>query len=115
MKRLLQSRAYKQKLVRRMSLYLPPCGAAFACASISPPVSSIRRSPALVKRLSQIRMHASSADAAVPQAEAAWEHWRKMGAPKFHVAPMVDQVRYPICNELRQPYDAQIRMQVHTA
>ncbi|KAG1661006.1 hypothetical protein FOA52_007171 [Chlamydomonas sp. UWO 241] len=27
----------------------------------------------------------------VPHAAAAWEFWRKMGAPKYHVAPMVDQ------------------------
>ena len=37
---------------------------------------------------------ASSAvtDAEVPHAASAWEHWRKLGAPRFHVAPMVDQV-----------------------
>jgi len=27
----------------------------------------------------------------VPHAEQAWEHWRKLGSPRFHVAPMVDQ------------------------
>lgn len=29
---------------------------------------------------------------AVPHAEKAWAWWRSIGAPKFHVAPMVDQV-----------------------
>ncbi len=25
--------------------------------------------------------------------ERAWQHYNRLGAPKFHVAPMVDQVR----------------------
>ncbi len=29
----------------------------------------------------------------VPHKEKAWEFFRSMGSPKFHVAPMVDQVR----------------------
>jgi len=29
--------------------------------------------------------------ASPPQREAAWEHWRKLGRPRFVVAPMVDQ------------------------
>lgn len=32
-------------------------------------------------------------DAAKSHAAAAWEFWRSIGCPKFHVAPMVDQVR----------------------
>lgn len=28
----------------------------------------------------------------VPHAEKAWEFFRAMGSPKYHVAPMVDQV-----------------------
>ena len=30
----------------------------------------------------------------VPQADAAWALWRRLGSPKYHVAPMVDQVRH---------------------
>lgn len=29
----------------------------------------------------------------VPHAAKAWEFFRRMGSPKYHVAPMVDQVR----------------------
>ena len=32
-------------------------------------------------------------DAAKSHAAAAWDFWRKIGSPQFHVAPMVDQVR----------------------
>ena len=34
-----------------------------------------------------------SQDAAKSHAAAAWDFWRRIGSPKFHVAPMVDQVR----------------------
>lgn len=30
-------------------------------------------------------------------AQQAWEFWRKIGSPKYHVAPMVDQVQYRRC------------------
>lgn len=35
---------------------------------------------------------ATAGDDVVPHAERAWEYWRKLGSPKYHVAPMVDQV-----------------------
>jgi hypothetical protein len=42
----------------------------------------------------------AAGDDIVPHAEKAWEHWRQLGSPRYHVAPMVDQVR---------PFDACIR------
>ena len=36
---------------------------------------------------------AELAATAVPHAARAWEWFRSMGSPRYHVAPMVDQVR----------------------
>lgn len=52
---------------------------------------------------SQAAPMASSAEGGPPHAAAAWEHWRKLGAPKFHVAPMVDQARLGVARRARQP------------
>ena len=70
----------------------PTCmrGAAHrAIASSS--TGAVAQSPAVTKQLSlQRRMPGPVAD--VPQADAAWALWRKLGSPRYHVAPMVDQV-----------------------
>lgn len=37
---------------------------------------------------------------AVPQASKAWEFFRSIGSPKYHVAPMVDQVEQAILYQI---------------
>jgi hypothetical protein len=39
-----------------------------------------------------MRCTTNTTDAPGEHAQQAWEHWRKLGAPKYLVAPMVDQV-----------------------
>lgn len=39
-----------------------------------------------------VQCTAYPADAYGDHVQQAWEHWRKLGAPKYLVAPMVDQV-----------------------
>ena len=52
---------------------------------------AVAQLPPTAKQLSaQRRMPGPAPD--VPQAEAAWALWRKLGSPRYHVAPMVDQV-----------------------
>lgn len=47
-------------------------------------------------------LHCNDASALQANVQRSWEHFRSLGSPQWHVAPMVDQVRLRLCQQLHE-------------
>lgn len=74
------------------------CGFA-ATSRVSP--STLTRRDTFVTAAQQVLIKAKQPAMTVSSAELhakqAWEFWKRLGSPKYHVAPMVDQVYNNVC------------------
>lgn len=73
------------------------------CDAAATPLASVSRPadctpPAVQQPPAGVRFDTSGLPFAAPEAldahvERSWEYWRRLGSPRWHVAPMVDQAR----------------------
>ncbi len=94
------SAAYRRSLITHSLFNSTRRACGFAAVSRVSPNTPTRRIN-FVTAAEQLLITTKQPAMTIPSAELhvkqAWEFWRKLGSPKYHVAPMVDQVNNDVC------------------